>query len=259
VTSTVRVDHDGPVASLILDRPARYNAMSPAMSRDMAGALADLAASDARVLVVRGEGDAFSAGADLRSLDDDLDLDDADAIRDYVLGWSHNIVALRALPIPSIAAVRGPAYGGGFSLAIACDVVIASRTARFNTQYVNIGINPDLGASWTLPRVVTPAIARYLMLRGNEVGGDEAHRIGLVAEVVEDDRTIARAYELAREIAGRSAQSIRSIRALLDGASTNDLVTSIRHEADAIATAFLTPQFRAALAEFKQKREGATR
>jgi len=259
MTPAVRVDHDGPVASLILDRPARYNAMSPAMSREMAGALADLASSDARVLVVRGEGDAFSAGADLRSLADDLDLDEPGAIREYVLGWSHNIVALRALPIPSIAAVRGPAYGGGFSLAIACDVVIASRTARFNTQYVNIGINPDLGASWTLPRVVTPAIARYLMLRGNEIDGAEAHRIGLAAEVVEDGDTVARAYELASEIAGRSVQSIRSIRSLLDGAAVHDLTTAIQHEADAIATAFLTPQFRAALADFKQKQEGAPR
>src|SRR5690242_13273343 len=141
MAATVRIQHDGPVASLILDRPARYNAMSAAMRHDLAGALAELAASDARAVVVRGEGDAFSAGADLHSLSDDVDLDDPAAIRDYVLGWSHNVIALRDLPVPTIAAVRGAAYGGGFSLAIACDIVIASRTARFNTQYVNIGIN----------------------------------------------------------------------------------------------------------------------
>ena len=159
MTATVRVEEHGSIATMVLDRPARMNAMSGEMSRDVRAALSDVAASGARALVVRGEGSAFSAGADLHSLAEDIDLDDPAAVRDYVMSWSNNVLALRALPMPSIAAVEGPAYGGGFSFALACDIVIAASTARFNTQYVNIGINPDLGSSWTLPRTVGPARA----------------------------------------------------------------------------------------------------
>lgn len=254
MTSTVRLEGSGAVVTMVLDRPSRLNAMSAAMSRDVQSALTEIAASDARALVVRGEGTAFSAGADLHSLDDDIDLDDSAAVRDYVMGWSNNVLALRALPMPSIAAVEGPAYGGGFSFALACDVVIAASTARFNTQYVNIGINPDLGSSWTLPRTVGPAMARYLMLRGNEVSGTEAHRIGMVAEVTEPGRASARAHELAEELARRSPSSIASIRALLESAQHSTLEAAMAAEAAAIGAAFATPDFRAALTTFRAGR-----
>ena len=251
MTATVRLEAHDAIATMVLDRPTRVNAMSAAMSRDIQAALAEVAASDARALVIRGEGSAFSAGADLQSLADDIDLDDASAVRGYVMGWSQNVLALRALPMASVAAVEGPAYGGGFSLAVACDIVVAASTARFNTQYVNIGINPDLGSSWTLSRAVGPALARYLMLRGNEISGNEAHRIGLVAEVTEPGGAAARAHELATELAARSPSSIASIRALLESAQVNSLETALADEADAIAAAFATAEFRAALASFR--------
>ena len=157
--TTVQVSEDGPVATLLLNRPERYNAMSAEMSRDMASALDQLEQSSAHVVVVRGAGSAFSAGADLHSLADEIDLDDPRGIADYVVAWSRNILRLRALALPSIAALHGPAYGGGFSLAMACDIAIAERHARLNTQYINIGINTDLGLSWTLPRIVSPALS----------------------------------------------------------------------------------------------------
>jgi len=256
MTATVRVEGHGAVVTMVLDRPARMNAMSAAMSRDVRSALAEIAVSGARALVVQGEGRAFSAGADLHSLADDIDLDDAAAVRDYVMGWSGNVLALRALPMPSVAAVEGPAYGGGFSFALACDIVVAASTARFNTQYVNIGINPDLGSSWTLPRTVGPALARYLMLRGNELSGSDAHRIGLVAEVTETGRASERAHELAAELAARSPSSIASIRALLDSALHSPLESALADEAAAIGAAFATADFRAALSNFRAGRAG---
>jgi enoyl-CoA hydratase/carnithine racemase len=221
------------------------------MSSDMRDAVADIAADPGRALVVTGEGNAFSAGADLHSLADELALDDAVAVRDYVLSWSQNILALRALPVPSIAAVEGPAYGGGFSLALACDIVVAASTARFNTQYINIGINPDLGSSWTLSRAVGPALARYLMLRGNELSGTDAHRVGLVAEVCEPGGAVDRAHELAAELARRSPSAIATIRRLLESGQTNALEVAVADEADAIGAAFATADFRAALAAFR--------
>jgi 2-(1,2-epoxy-1,2-dihydrophenyl)acetyl-CoA isomerase len=256
MTATVRVEVRGAIATMVLDRPSRMNAMSAAMSGDVHTALTEVAVSGARALVVRGEGSAFSAGADLHSLADDIDLDDGRAVREYVMGWSRNVLALRMLPMPSVAAVEGPAYGGGFSFALACDIVVAAETARFNSQYVNIGINPDLGSSWTLQRAVGPALARYLMLRGNEISGTEAHRIGLVAEVTEAGQAYARAHDLAAELAARSPSSIASIRTLLESAHDNSLENAMADEARAIADAFSTPDFRAALAAFRAGRAG---
>jgi 2-(1,2-epoxy-1,2-dihydrophenyl)acetyl-CoA isomerase len=258
MTPTIRVERSGAIVTMVLDRPGRLNAMSAAMARDMQSALAEIAAYGGGALVVRGEGNAFSAGADLHSLADDIALDDAGAVRDYVLGWSRNVLALRALPMPSIAAVEGPAYGGGFSLALACDIVVAASTARFNTQYVNIGINPDLGSSWTLARAVGPALARYLMLRGNEVSGAEAHRLGIVAELTEPGEAVARAHELAGELAGRSHTAIASIRTLLEAAHNESLEDAMTAEADAIAAAFATADFRAALTAFRAGRKSPT-
>jgi enoyl-CoA hydratase/carnithine racemase len=255
MTGTIRVERRGAITTMVLDRPHRLNAMSAEMSSDMHLALVDIAADPGRALVVTGAGNAFSAGADLLSLADELALDDAVAVRDYVLGWSQNILALRALPVPSIAAVEGAAYGGGFSLALACDIVVAASTARFNTQYVNIGINPDLGSSWTLSRAIGPALARYLMLRGNEVSGADAHRLGLVAEVTEPGHADARAHELAEELATRSPSALMAIRRLLESGQTNSLEVAVADEADAIGAAFATAAFRAALASFSEGRK----
>jgi 2-(1,2-epoxy-1,2-dihydrophenyl)acetyl-CoA isomerase len=255
MTGTIRLERRGEITTMVLDRPQRLNAMSAEMSSDMHAALIEIAADPGRALVVTGEGGAFSAGADLRSLADELDLDDAGAVRDYVLGWSQSILALRALPVPSIAAVEGAAYGGGFSLALACDIVVAATTARFNTQYVNIGINPDLGSSWTLSRTVGPALARYLMLRGNELSGADAHHLGLIAEVTEPGRAGDRAHELADELATRSPSAIAAIRRLLESGQTNSLEVAVANEADAIGAAFATADFRAALAAFRAGRK----
>ena len=255
MTSTIRVERRGAITTMVLDRPHRLNAMSAEMSSDMRAALREIAADPGRALVVTGAGSAFSAGADLHSLADELAIDDSGAVRDYVLGWSQNILALRALPIPSIAAVEGPAYGGGFSLALACDVVVAASTARFNTQYVNIGINPDLGSSWTLSRTVGPALARYLMLRGNELSGTEAQQLGLIAEVTAPGCAGDRAHELATEFAARSPSAIATIRRLLESGQTASLEVAVADEADAIGAAFATADFRAALAAFRAGRK----
>jgi 2-(1,2-epoxy-1,2-dihydrophenyl)acetyl-CoA isomerase len=255
MTGTIRVERRGAITTMVLDRPHRLNAMSAQMSSDMRAALAEIGADPGRALVIMGEGSSFSAGADLLSLADELALNDAGAVRDYVLGWSRNILVLRALPVPSIAAVEGVAYGGGFSLALACDIVVAANTARFNTQYVNIGINPDLGSSWTLSRAVGPVRARYLMLRGNEVSGADAHRLGLVAEVTDPGRAGARAHELAAELATRSSSAIATIRRLLESGQTNPLEVAVADEADAIGAAFATAEFRAALAAFRAGRK----
>ena len=248
--ASLRVQHDGPVAILTLARPDRLNALSAAMVGEVAAALELVEDSDARCLVVHGAGRAFCAGADLRSLATEIDLDDSRAVHDYVVSWGRNIERLHTLRVPSIAAVHGVAYGGGFSLALACDLMVATADARLNTQYINIGINPDMGSSWLLPRRINPAAARAMFLRGNEISGRRAYELGLVSELAPDDDVLATATTIAHEVAGRDPAAVTATRALLDAAANQTLATSIEREADGIARRFTTPEFQDLLAAF---------
>jgi len=252
---TLDVSHAGAVTVLTLRRPDRLNAMSVAMVAELRDALDLVGRSDARCLVLHGAGRGFCAGADLRSLAEELDLDDAAAVQDYVVSWGRNVERFRALRMPSIAAVHGVAYGGGFSLAIACDLVVATTDARFNTQYVNIGINPDLGSSWMLPRRIGGAAARALFLRGNEISGRRAHELGLVAELAPDHDVLEAAMAIAVELAGRDPVAVAQTRALLDTAFETDLSTAIDHEANGLAERFATSEFRDLLAAFRARSE----
>ena len=253
VWSTLRVERDGDVATLVLARPERLNALSAAMQSEVRDALGYVAACGARGLVIRGEGRGFCAGADLRALAGELDLDDPAAVERYVLGWGANIEALLALEIPSIAAVHGVAYGGGFSLAIACDLVIAAPDARFNTQYLNIGINPDLGSSWLLPRRIGAAAARALFLYADEFNGERAYALGLVAELADEAQLVDRAQAQAARLAARPPDAVAATRALLTNAAATDLATALRAEAQGIARRFATPEFRTVLGEFTHR------
>lgn len=248
---TLQLRTDGAVTILTLDRPARLNALTLTMLDEMTAALDEVAASDARALVLHGAGRGFCAGADLHTLATELDLSDPEAVRDYVTRWGRIVERLWTLPQPSVAAVHGVAYGGGFSIAIACDLLVAAEDARFNTQYVNLGLNPDLGSSWVLPRRIGGAAARALFLRGNEISGRRAHELGLVAELVADaDATLPTAVAVAHELAGREPAAIAATRALLDAAASTGLADAVDAEARALAVRFATASFAAVLASF---------
>jgi 2-(1,2-epoxy-1,2-dihydrophenyl)acetyl-CoA isomerase len=248
---TLQLRTDGAVTILTLDRPARLNALTVTMLDEMTAALDEVAASDARALVLHGAGRGFCAGADLRALTTELDLTDLDAVRDYVTRWGRNVERISTLPQPSVAAVHGVAYGGGFSIAIACDLLVAAEDARFNTQYVNLGLNPDLGSSWVLPRRIGGAAARALFLRGNEISGRRAHELGLVAELVADaDAVLPAARAVAHELAGREPAAIATTRRLLDAAASTTLAEAVDAEAEGLAVRFATASFAAVLESF---------
>lgn len=193
-----------------LDRPARLNAISDVMWDEL-DALCVVIEKDAavRVVVLTGAGRGFCAGADLDTITALPDASVAAFMRLQEKG-ANVIARVKRLPVPVIAAVNGPAAGGGLALALAADVRIAAPEARFNVAFVRLGLSGcDVGVSWLLPRVVGLGHASELMLTGRLVDADDAHRIGLVNRIVPAGDLIPSALALAQEMANNSPYALK--------------------------------------------------
>jgi 2-(1,2-epoxy-1,2-dihydrophenyl)acetyl-CoA isomerase len=198
---SVDVSLTGAVATIVLNRPEKLNALTLEMRRDLADAFLRLRYDEAvRAIVITGAGRAFCSGADVdRMAGQHRDLR---ADRERMQSGAHTfIAAIHAIEKPVIAAVRGPAVGIGWSIALACDLVVASETARFSQIFRRIGLAPDGGAIWFLSRLLGVAKAKELVFTARFVEAEEALALGLVNRVVEDDRLMAEADALAAELA----------------------------------------------------------
>ncbi len=193
------------VTRITLNRPDKLNAMTTELVQQLHRALDDVAVDPAcRVVVLTGAGRGFCAGLDLRGYGEAPDSEGFGrpqagfAVQRHI---ARLIPHLRSLPQPVIAAVNGPAAGGGFALVLGSDIRIAATTARFNAAFIRIGLSAcDIGTSWLLPRLVGAARAHELMLTGRIFDAPEAERIGLVTEVVPDDALLEAAYAKADQI-----------------------------------------------------------
>ena len=197
------------VVQLTLNRPERLNAMTTELISALHAALDDIAIDpEARVVVLTGAGRGFCAGLDLTGYgraphSDHLGPTPSGfAVQKHIAAL---IPHLRSLPQPVIAAVNGPAAGGGFALVLGSDIRLAARSARFNAAFVRIGLSAcDIGTSWLLPRIVGVARAQELMLTGRIFLADEALRIGLVVDLHDDEDLLAAAYAKAEEVMANS-------------------------------------------------------
>ncbi len=232
--SLVRATVTDGVAEIVLNRPDAGNALDPALVAAFGDAVAGLAGrDDVRVALLRAEGKMFSVGGDLGFF---AGADDRGAaLRALANDLHRGVRALLALDVPIVVAVQGPAAGAGMSLACAADLVIAGASASFTVAYTAVGLSPDGGASWTLPRLVGPRRAAELMLTNRRVRADEALAIGLVSEVVADDQLEARAAELARTLADGPAEALRATRRLLRESADRGLDAQLDAERDGIA------------------------
>ncbi|HJU18260.1 MAG TPA: enoyl-CoA hydratase-related protein [Stellaceae bacterium] len=197
---TVELTIDGAVAKITLNRPDKLNALTVEM-RDLLGQYFHRAGTDeaVRAVVVTGAGRGFCAGADIGGMGAGHDL--RAGRQRFQQGGQAFIRTLHRIEKPVIAAVRGPAVGIGWSIALACDLVVASRTARFSQIFRNIGLAPDGGGIWFLARRIGLPRVKELVFSGRLVEAEEALALGLVNEVVDDERLEARAEELAAELA----------------------------------------------------------
>ena len=217
---------DGGVLALTLNRPTRLNAMNnaliEAMNRELARAKDDPAV---RAVLLTGTGRGFCAGADLAG----GGTVDASAKEPPDLGanmdrlFNPMIRAMRALPKPIVGAVNGVAAGGGANLALACDIVLAARSARFDQAFVRISLIPDLGGTWFLPHAVGDARARALGMLGTSMPAEEAARMGMIWQAVDDASLMDEAVALARRLAAGPTLSYAAIKQAINAAATNPL------------------------------------
>jgi 2-(1,2-epoxy-1,2-dihydrophenyl)acetyl-CoA isomerase len=253
VTDGLRVEVDGPVAMLTLDRPASLNALTVPVKVALREALESIGDDRAvRVVILTGAGRAFCAGQDLAERDEP----DA-APLDVEVRERYNpiIRALRSMGQPVIAAVNGVAAGAGASLAFACDLRIAAEEARFVLAFGRIGLVPDSGATWFLPRLVGPAKAAELALIGDAVDAAEALRLGLVSKVVPGDQLLVEARAMADRIADGAPLAMALTKTALERSLSIDLDEALDGEAKLQGIAGASADHAEGLAAFREKRQ----
>jgi 2-(1,2-epoxy-1,2-dihydrophenyl)acetyl-CoA isomerase len=211
-------DLKGGVARLTLNRPDRLNSFNTAMHAEVREALGSLKGSDARVLVLTGAGRGFCAGQDLNDRAVAPGGAAADLGESVEKNYKPLVLALRSLPIPVIAAVNGVAAGAGANIALACDLVIAARSASFVQGFSKLGLVPDSGGTWTLPRLVGNARAMGLALLGDKLSADQAVQWGLIWRSVDDAELSAVVDALATQLAAAPTRGLaRTKQALYEG------------------------------------------
>jgi 2-(1,2-epoxy-1,2-dihydrophenyl)acetyl-CoA isomerase len=252
VTDGLRVEVDGPVATLTLDRPEALNALTVPLKVALREALESIAVDrDVRAVILTGAGRAFCAGQDLAERDEP----DAAPLEVEVRERYNPIIrALRSMGQPVIAAVNGVAAGAGASLAFACDLRIAAEEARFVLAFGRIGLVPDSGATWFLPRLVGPARAAELALVGDPVDAAEALRLGLVSRVVPGDQLMDVARVLAERLAAGAPLALALTKGALQRSMTIDLGEALEGEAKLQGIAGASADHAEGLAAFREKR-----
>lgn len=252
--NTMQIEIEGGIGTLTLNRPAAFNAMSPEMIGELTVAFSWFAdRAPLRALVVTGAGRAFCSGGDItwfrRGLEDE-ELDLSAEVRRGAEALHMAIVDLRRIPYPVICAVNGPAAAAGFSLALACDVRIASESALFAPAYGRIGASPDGGMTYFLPRVVGQARALELLLDDPNMSAAEALEEGIVSAVVPDAELAARARAKAEQWGTMAPHYVRMAKRLIASSPNAALTEHLQVERHGIADSMATEDLRSGVKAF---------
>jgi enoyl-CoA hydratase len=238
-------------ALITLNRPEALNALSFGLIRDLSRVLDEVAASDARALLVIGAGPkAFCAGADIKEL---MARSLMEQKRGAELGQT-TFAKLERLPMPSIAIINGYAFGGGLELALACTLRVATRNAKMGLPEVKLGLIPGYGGTQRLPRAVGEGRAAEMIMTGRTIDAEEAFRIGLVQRIVDGD-ALAAGLAYAREFSGHSLPVLGFAREAVSRALTTSLAEGLKIEADLSTLAFQTQDAAEGMAAFSEKRK----
>jgi enoyl-CoA hydratase/carnithine racemase len=247
---------EGPIATIRLNRPEKLNAFGGPMREEILDALEKIGADERiRVLVVTGEGRGFSAGGDIHHLKKLRESRDERGFRDVLSKGQMITRRMRALPKPVIAAVNGPCAGAGFAFALGCDIRIASDVATFGPSFALIGLHPDWGGSWLIPRLAGSARACELIFTGSMISAQEADRMGLVNRVVPHDQLLASVLELAGKMAKNPPGVLRLAKESIYRSLSSDLETAFARENEVQAECFNSEDFLEGLTAFIEKRK----
>jgi 2-(1,2-epoxy-1,2-dihydrophenyl)acetyl-CoA isomerase len=227
---TITLNIADSIATITLNRPERLNAMPPQMADEIADALDNL--DGARALIITGEGRAFCSGADLQARGGATSVGASGPYGALTRAYNPTMIKLSKLNIPIITAVNGPAAGIGCSVALCSDFAIAGKSAYFLQAFVNIGLVPDGGASWMLPRLIGKARATQMMLLGEKISGDQAADWGLIYKCVEDVDLQAEARTLAHKLAAGPTLALGIMRQNIATALEMDYAGALLREAE---------------------------
>ncbi|HEU0216074.1 MAG TPA: 2-(1,2-epoxy-1,2-dihydrophenyl)acetyl-CoA isomerase PaaG [Stellaceae bacterium] len=250
---TILVEKHPGYRQIALSRPDRLNALTAAMGKTLLAAL-DEAERDpgCRAILLTGAGRGFCAGQDLTEvMPTEAGPPDLGPLLD---GYNAVIRKLRALPMPVVCAVNGVAAGAGANLALACDIVLAAKSATFIQAFAKIGLIPDVGGTWALPRLIGAARARALAILAEPLPADRAAEWGLIWQVVDDDRLMPEAQALAARLAAQATIGIALSKRALDAAETNTLDAQFDLERELQSEAARTPDYAEGVRAFLEKR-----
>jgi 2-(1,2-epoxy-1,2-dihydrophenyl)acetyl-CoA isomerase len=249
---TIDFKVEAGVARLTLNRPDRLNSFTVQMHEEVADVLADL--GEARTLVLTGAGRGFCAGQDLndRAVAPGQAVDLGESVEKR---YNPLIRALTSLPMPVIARVNGVAAGAGANIALACDIVIAAKSAKFIQSFAAIGLIPDSGGTWVLPRLVGQARALGLALTGEPLEAERAAECGLIWKAVDDDRLDAEVDALAQRFAAGPTLGLARIKAMIRESWGQSLDSELDRQRDAMRELGYSDDYREGVAAFMEKRK----
>jgi 2-(1,2-epoxy-1,2-dihydrophenyl)acetyl-CoA isomerase len=248
---TIRTERVGNVVRITLNRPDRLNSFTRAMHEELRDALAKL--EDARVLVLTGAGRGFCAGQDLndRAVAPGEAVDLGETVEE---SWNPLIRTLAGMPQPVIAQVNGVAAGAGANIALACDLVIAAKSAKFIQSFSALGLIPDSGGSWHLPRLVGQARALGLALTGEPLPAEKAADWGLIWKAVDDDQLATEVDAVATKLASLPPLGLAAIKQIIRTSSSRTLDEELDLQRDEMRRLGFTQDYREGVAAFLEKR-----
>jgi len=242
-------------ATITLNRPARLNSFTEAMHEELRQALAKVRGdTSVRALLLTGSGRGFCAGQDLDERNVAAGAPPPDLGETLGRNWNPLVRTLRELPLPIVCAVNGVAAGAGANLALACDIVIAARSASFIQAFSKIGLMPDAGGTHFLPRLLGDARARALAMLGERIPAEQAAAWGMIWQCVEDAGLMTAARELALRLAQSPTRALAGIKQALAAAAVNDLPTQLELERELQRELGRSADYREGVTAFKEKR-----
>jgi 2-(1,2-epoxy-1,2-dihydrophenyl)acetyl-CoA isomerase len=244
-------ESDGPIHRLIINRPARRNALIPGLARALAQEIEQIEeTAEARLILLSGAGGHFCSGLDLRWLESLGDLPSVTDLQHGLSDFQSAVIAIVRSPIPVLAVVQGTAAGFGFDLALACDMRLAAGSATFTSAFARMGLVPDGGSTFTLPRLVGVGRALRLLMTDQTIDAQSALSIGLVEEVFDDDQLQAGVTRITSALTGAAHTSVRAIKRLSRAQEVGALEQALSSEGAAQLQALQSPEFRARLEAF---------
>lgn len=252
----VLIGVENGIGAITLNRPDKLNAFADRMREELAHAVREMAADKkVRVLVITGAGRAFCAGADIGYMRELVERNDREAVRLLVEAGRDVVTTIRATPKPVIASVNGPAAGGGANLALSCDMRIASDRASIGQTFNRIGLHPDWGGTYFLPRLVGAAKALELIMSGEMIDAQEAYRLGIFNRVVPHDRLVEETAALAQTLARKPPLPLGLAKRALYDSGDRSLADMLAVELANQLECFSSEDVGEGLAAFIEKRE----